>query len=412
MTVVTKPRLGLPSDLTLRLLRDGYAAIARDRKDHGGGDPYVTRLLGRRTVVVRGPGGAEAFYDESLVRRRGAIPAPLRLLLFGHGAVHGLDDTDHRVRKLLMLDLLDPDGLDPLVHEVARRVDAAVEHAVAGSGELAVFDTLVDCYGPAVLGWAGLPLPEDEAVGVSRRLAAIVDGFGLAGRAYLRAWRDRLWADRWARRIVADVRHGRRRPPPGSVLARLARTDLSDRVAGVELLNVLRPTVAVAWPGTFAAGALATHPELAARVAEDGPYRRGFAHEVRRTALFVPALAGRVRRAGTVGGVAVHPGDRIVLDVVGTDLDARVWQAPADFRPERFGGRDPEANAMVPQGGGLPEGHRCPGEPLTVRMLEATLGVLARRRWLLVSDTQIDLARIPTLPVGGLRIRASAGLSS
>lgn len=391
------------SDLSLRLLRDGYAAVARDRAARGGGDPYVTRLLGRRTVVLRGPEGARAFYDEELVRRHRAVPPPLSWLLFGRGALHALDGSDHRTRKLLMLDLLDPDAIPPLVDDVTRRLEAAT-----ATDELVVFDTLVRCYGPAVLSWAGVPLPAPQAVAVSRRLASIVDGFGFAGAAYLRAWSGRVWADRWALRVVRETRAGRRRPPTGSVLERLARTDLGDRVAAVELLNVLRPTVAVAWLGTFAAGALAAHPELAERVASDADYRRAFAHEVRRTALFVPALAGRARRAAQVCGVTVRPGDRVLLDVVGTDLDARCWQAPAEFRPERFAGSEPDRYAMVPQGGGAPEGHRCPGEPLTVRLLEATLAVLARREWEVVTDTAIDLARMPTLPDDGLRIRALA----
>lgn len=392
------------SDLSLRLLRDGYAAVARDRLAHGGGDPYVTRLLGRRTVVLRGAEGARAFYDEELVRRHRAVPPPLAWLLFGRGAMHALDGRDHRVRKLLMLDLLDEDAVAPLVDDVARRLESATD-----ADELVVFDTLVRCYGPAVLAWAGVPLPAPQAVAVSRRLASIVDGFGFAGRAYVRAWAGRVWADRWALRVVKETRSGRRRPPKGSVLERLARTDLGDRVAAVELLNVLRPTVAVAWLGTFAAGALAAHPELADHVASDPDYRRAFAHEVRRTALFVPALAGRVRGSAEVGGVQLRPGDRVLLDVVGTDLDARCWEAPAEFRPERFAGGDPDRYAMVPQGGGPPEGHRCPGEPLTVRLLEATVAMLARRRWEVASEAAIDLARIPTLPDGGLRIRALAG---
>ena len=39
------------------------------------------------------------FYDTTAVRRKGAVPAPLANLLFGRGAVHGLDDHEHAERK-------------------------------------------------------------------------------------------------------------------------------------------------------------------------------------------------------------------------------------------------------------------------------------------------------------------------
>src|SRR4051794_29793937 len=71
------------NDLALGLLRHGYAAVARDRAGRGAGDDYPTRLLGRRALVVRSHDGVRTFYDEAIVRRKGAIPPPLAWLLFG-----------------------------------------------------------------------------------------------------------------------------------------------------------------------------------------------------------------------------------------------------------------------------------------------------------------------------------------
>lgn len=206
------------------------------------------------------------------------------------------------------------------------------------------------------------------------------------------------------------MRDGSLRPPADSVLAQIAATDLAAPVAAVELLNVLRPTVAVAWPGTFAALALARHPQWRSRVADDAAdheqARRAFGHEVRRTAPFVPALAGRMRADAVVGGVRLRPGDRIVLDVPGTDKDTGSWDAPEEFRPDRFAAGYPDPFTFVPQGGGDPAtGHRCPGEPLTVRLLAETLGALAATDYEVVSPATTDLGRIPTLPARGLVIR-------
>jgi fatty-acid peroxygenase len=392
------------TDLGLLLLRHGYDAVARDRATRGGADTYVSRVLGRRTVVVGDPQGARAFYDESLARRAGAVPPPLAWLLFGRGAVHGMDGTAHRDRKRMLLDVLEPSGLDPLVEEVG----SALTARAAGwpDREVHLHRELVGVYGAAVLHWAGLDLSRREADTVSGRLAEVVDGFGFAGAAYVRGWRSRLWTERWARRSVRDVREGRTRPPAGSALALLAASDLDLRTAAVELLNVLRPTVAVSWLGAFAALALASVPpdERARLVPASAVHERyAFAQEVRRTTPFAPALTARASRPGEVSGVRIRAGDRLLLDVIGIDHHPDRWPDPHRFDPARF--LDPGARAtplafdLVPQGGGHPSGHRCPGESLTLRLLVETVRVLAGLDVRLDSP-RVDASRMPTLPSG------------
>lgn len=391
------------TDLALGLLRHGYRAIEAERNARGGGDTYVTRLLGRRTVVVGGEHGARLFYDESVVRRRGAVPMPLRHLLFGRGAVHGLDDEAHRGRKALHLSILGAGQTRSVALDAGWRLEASVPEWKGR--EVAVHDALVTAYGGAVLQWAGVRLPEDEARRTSRELARMVDGFGLAGAAYARAWVARLRMNRWGRDLVEAVRSGRAEAPEGSPLAVIAASDLDPLTASVELDNLVRPTVATSWLGTFAVLALDGAPEWRERLAS-GPAadRVAFAQEVRRTAPFVPALAGRVRRAVEHDGVTLRAGDRIVLDVPGIDQDPRHWPHPHLFRPERFLDREPGPYEMVPQGGGPVTGHRCPGESLVVQLLAETLRVLAGVDFRVVSPRQVDLSRIPTLPAGGLRV--------
>ena len=365
-------------------------------------------MLGRRAVVVRGRDGAGLFYDTSVIERRGAVPPPLAALLFGRGAVHGTDGAEHAARKRMFLDLLTEDRTEDLATTVGRDL----ERRVAGwpGREVVVFDELVEVYGAAVQAWAGVAAAPDQVRRTSHRLAAIVDGFGGAPAAYPRAWAARLWADRWATRLVLRARGFWPVPRPGSVLAEIATgagADLPARVAGVELLNVLRPTVAVAWPGTFVARELARHPQWRGRVdrPEEGA---AFGHEVRRTCPFVPALAGRARRAAQLDGMAVEPGDLVVLDVPGTNHHAAMWAEPGAFLPERFAGIPPDPFGFVPQGGGYPDaGHRCPGEPLTVRMLSETARVLARVDYEPTTDTAHDPTRIPALPARGLPVRVT-----
>ncbi len=398
------------TDLALLLQRHGYDAIDVDRKARRGGTTYQSRLMGRRAVVLGGPRGAEAFYDEGLVERRGAIPAPLAWLLFGRGAVHGLDDEVHRDRKLMFLEALSPEKLGTIRERV--RVDLAAARDSWSGREVSLHDELVRVYGGAVLAWAGIDLPAEERDLWSRRLAAIVDGFGFAGAAYPRAVRERRRADRWAAGLVRDVRGGRRVAPDGSALSEVAgNADLDARTAGVELLNILRPTVAVAWLGTFAGAALRDAPDWRHRLAGEHTELEAFAfaQEVRRTTPVAPALAGRARSYGEVDGVRIRPGDRLVLDVLGIHQDPDVWADPKAFRPDRFLTHEPGAFELVPQGGGHPSGHRCPGESLALGLLVDTARALAPTEYDVAGSTEPDRSRIPTLPEGGLvltRVRA------
>lgn len=402
-------RLPLPPtrDLAWRLWRRGYDALPLAG---GPARPYEARLLGRRTVVVRGAEGVKLFYDPDVVARDGAVPPPLAGLLFGRGAVHGLDGEAHRERKAMFTRILDRAWAEDLATAVGRELEGVV--AGWSGREVIVFDELVEVYGRTVLRHAGVELAPDEADRVAHDLAAVVDGFGFAGAAYVRAWRQRVRLDRWAARLVRDVRDGRVSPPPGSVLSRIALAegaDLSPRVAGVELLNVLRPTVAVAWLGTFAARALVQRPSWAPWLRPPTAQRErvAFTHEVRRLAPFVPALTGLVRRPARADGMTLRPGDRVLLDVPGTNTDPSAWPDPRVFRPERFVGGDPDPWSYVPQGGGDLSGHRCPGEPTTVAVLAETVRVLAAVEARPVGELHVDRSRIPALPADGLVLRVA-----
>src|SRR3954452_13503942 len=160
------------TDLAWRLLRHGYSAVARDRAGRGASDDYPSRLLGRRALVVRSHDGVRTFYDEAIVRRKGAVAPPLAWLLFGRGAVH---DAEHRARKRLLFDLTAPSGLIPGIDAAERHLRAAAQSWPA-TGEGHIYDQLVSVYGRAGMEWGGVRLNDEEADRWSRRLAAIVDG--------------------------------------------------------------------------------------------------------------------------------------------------------------------------------------------------------------------------------------------
>jgi fatty-acid peroxygenase len=237
----------VPLDRSVAVLRSGYPYLLGLRRE-AGADTVETRFLGRRTIVLSGAEGARLFYDDTKLRRRGAIPLPLRRVLFGVGAVHGLDDADHQHRKALFRDLLTPAAAKSVAeladNQWRRQSGVPVDPAT-------IFDEAVHVHGAAICDWAGVPAGSGYPE-LHQDLIVMVDGFGSVGPRYVRAYRARRRCERWARDLVQAVRDGRTRAP-GTPVETIATYRgrrgqlLPARVAGVELLNVIRPSVAVAY---------------------------------------------------------------------------------------------------------------------------------------------------------------------
>ncbi len=420
-------------DLAWLLLRYGYAFSAELRRRRGlvaaSAYPAVpVTLLGSPAVLLGGPEGVREFTDTDRFAREGATPAPVGHLLFGNGPVHDLDGEAHRRRKELFVDALAAPAVDDLVARVARAWRRRLEGVVDG-GEVVVMDAAARLVGEVVQDWAGVPTSPDEAAAAADRFAAILDGFGVPGPAYLRAWRARTESDAWAAGLVRRVRDGGLVPPAGTALSLAAwwRDEagdlLTERVAGVELQNVLRPTVAVSRLVAFAALALTGHPQWREALRDEhaaggaslatgarGRLATAFAREVRRLAPFVPLLAARSRADGQVLGLRVPAGRRVFLDVVGTLRDPAQWPEPMVFSPERFlGDAHVTADALVPQGGGsVLRGHRCPGEDPALGILTVSSTALALVADEVLGRRDVDERRFPADPAGGVRLRLHA----
>jgi fatty-acid peroxygenase len=396
-------------DNSLRVLAEGYAWLP-DKRRRAGRRTVATRLMGRRAVGLEGPAAVRFFYDEDHVRRSGALPEPVTGTLFGKGAVHALDGHAHRVRKAMFVALLMGDGIGPLVE----RTTAAWDDAVAGWSQrpsIVLFEEAARVLAGAVARWAGVPVTDEEVPSLARDLTAMVDGFASGGPRHWRARRARGRREAWLARLVEEVRAGTTTVPTGSAVDVVAHHRDSDgellepRVAAVELLNVIRPTVAVSWFLAFSGHALIRWPEHRARLASGDPaFAAAFAHEVRRFYPFAPFVGGRAPREVEWEGERIPEGAMVLLDIFGQDHDPQLWDRPYAFRPERFRDRDLDAFELIPQGGGDPRtNHRCPGEQVTVAVLSALAVRLARLRFdIPEQDLSISLRRIPARPASGV----------
>ncbi|QXG76772.1 cytochrome P450 [Modestobacter sp. L9-4] len=404
-----RPRL----DQSLPMLAKGYAWLP-DRRRAAGRDTVRTRVMLRQALAVEGPAGARFVYDEDHVRRGGALPEPVISTLFGHGAVHTLDGEAHRVRKAMFVHLLMGPGVGELVEAVTAAWDDAVPRW-SEQGQVVLMEEAARVLTRGVCDWAAVPVADDELPSLARDLTTLVDGFATGAPRHWRARRVRQRREAWLAGIVEEVRSGARTVPAGSVLATVAAHRDSDgellepRVAAVEVLNVVRPTVAVCWFVAFSAHALHRWPGNRERLCTGDPaFAEAFAHEVRRFYPFAPFIGGRSPREVEWEGERVPAGSMVLLDLWGTDHDPQLFPEPYAFRPERFlaGDRVREIGAweLVPQGAGDPRtGHRCPGEDVTVALLSALAVRLARLQYRLPpQDLTISLSRIPARPASGV----------
>jgi fatty-acid peroxygenase len=393
----------------------GYRQLPALRRRSADGI-VTTRVAGRRAVVAAGPDAVNAFYDTERFARTDAVTGPLRRTLVGRGAVHELDGAAHRHRKELFLAALAPDRVRALAEQVDHEWAEAVRRW-QGVERITVHGEAVGALGRGVLAWAGVPTRPDQLDRRVADLAVLVDGFFSAGPRHVRACLARRRCEGWARTAIRTARSrrslrarsvGPASPTPLDLVAAhrdAAGALLDERTAAAELLNLLRPTVAVAWLVTFAVVAQAERPDWRERLADGGDAElHAFVDEVRRVYPFVPALAARARYDHDWQGRRLPAGRLFLLDVYGTDTDPAQWKCPHDLDPDRFLSGTADREALVPHGGGdVHTGHRCPGEAATMELTGRAARLFARLSYRLPpQDLRIPLTRVPTVPNSGV----------
>lgn len=387
------------ADSSLALLAKGYTWLP-DRRRRTDAPLVRARLMGQHAVALYGPQAVRFFYDERHVERGSALPGPVLSTLFGHGAVHTLDGPRHRGRKGMFLSLLTgPQAVAGVVDAVAADWDETVRSWPGR--RIVLFDEASRVLTRGVFRWAGIPLEDGDAVAAD--LVSLVDGFATAGPRHWRARRARARLEDRLGALVEDVRAGGAAAADGSVLDVVARHRDADgrlldaHTAAVELLNVVRPTVAVCWFVAYAGHAL-RRPDVREELRGGDPaYAVAFAHELRRFYPFAPFVGGRAVADLDWHGEPIPQGAMVLLDLYGQNHDPEVWEEPYAFAPRRFLGHPPARDELIPQGGGDPAtGHRCPGEDITIALLAALAPRLAGLEYdVPEQDLRIPLNRLP-----------------
>ena len=402
-------------DSSLAFLREGYTFIS-SRCDRLGTDLFRTRIAGRPVYCMRGEEAARIFYDGDRFSRKGALPPTVVHLLQDKGSVQTLNGAEHHHRKGMFMDMMAPESvarLGSIFEAVWRRRSAGwTSSAVVLHEEARWMLTAAACE------WAGIPVSDAQVDQRAAEFGLMVDQAGSFGPQNWWAQLRRRRTEKWAQEMIGAIRSGSMQVSPTSAVGLVAgHRDregnlLPADIAAVELLNVLRPIVAVARFITFAGTALVEHPQWQQQFAADTPEDledlEPFAQEVRRYYPFFPAIAGTALKEFSWNGHDFRPGAWVMLDIYGTNHDARLWPDPEAFRPERFRSWDDNPYRLVPQGAGqVTTAHRCPGEALTLELVKTAVRMLASGGYRVpAQDLSISLSQLPSIPRSGLLLAA------
>ncbi|RPK00017.1 hypothetical protein BSBH6_03530 [Bacillus subtilis] len=399
-------------DNSLTLMQEGNLFV-KNRTERYHSDLFQARLLGKTFICMTGAEAAKLFYDTERFQRQNALPKRLQKTLFGVNAIQTMDGDAHIHRKMLFLSLMTQPHQKRLAELMTEEWGAAVTRWEKAD-QVVLFEEAKEILCRVACYWAGVPLKETEVKERADDFIDMVDAFGAVGPRHWKGRRARPRAEEWIERMIEDVRAGLLKTPAGTALHEMAfhtqedGSELDSRMAAIELINVLRPIVAISYFLAFSALALHEHPKYKEWLRSGSSREREmFVQEVRRYYPFGPFLGALVKKDFEWNNCEFKKGASVLLDIYGTNHDPRLWDNPDEFRPERFEEREENPFDLIPQGGGHAEkGHRCPGEGITIEVMKASLDFLVNQIGYDVPEQSLhySLARMPSMPESGFVI--------
>lgn len=391
-------------DNTLNLLKEGYMFI-KNRADQYKSDLFETHLLGEKVICMIGEEAAKIFYNPEYFKRHGAAPKRIQKTLFGENAIQTMDGEEHIHRKQHFMSLLTDKHQKQLSEVVMENWEKSLE-TWEESKEIVLFDEAKIVLCAAACQWAGVQVEESELKDRAEDFSSMVDGFGAVGPRHWKGRKARNRAEDWIQNIIEDLRSGKLEADKNSALHAMASykdvngKQMDSKMAAIELINVIRPIVAISTFITFAAFAMYQHPECKNKLLSKNPdYLEMFVQEVRRYYPFGPFVGARVKKDFAWSQFKFSEGMLVLLDMYGTNHDSRIWENPDEFNPERFKKWDGNLFNFIPQGGGEPsKTHRCPGEGVTTEVMKVTLEFLLKKIEFEVpkQDLSYGFVRIPS----------------
>ncbi|WP_276495869.1 cytochrome P450 [Pontibacter litorisediminis] len=399
-------------DDAISLINEGYPYI-KNRLEKYNTAIFETRLMGEKAACLHGADAAKLFYDNNYFWRKGAIPKRVQKTLMGTNGIQMQVDGEHQRRKALFMSFMSPDRVKHLT-DLTLRYWRAYARKWEKMERVVLLDEASEVFCLAACKWAGVPLAPTEVRQRAQEYMAMIYGFGGVTTRYWRGIKARSKSEQWNQQVIQGIRSGKLEVPEASAAFRIAwfrdQNDelLDTETAAVELMNVVRPIVAIATYVAFSALALHEHPEqLLKLTTHGGTYAQNFVQEVRRLYPFTPFLGARPRKDFDWKGYCFKEGMLVLLDVYGLLHDPELWPQPYEFKPDRFEGWSGSPFDFIPQGGGdFETNHRCAGEWITIEAMKGALNFLTQELQYIVppQDLRVDKSKMPTKPKSGFII--------
>ena len=393
-------------DHSLSLMREGYLYILNRRRSLNS-DMFETRLLGKKAICMGGKEAAELFYDTDKFKRKNAAPNRTVQTLFGKNGVQTLDGESHKHRKDMFMSIMSHDNLEKLAVLTNKQWDLAV-HKWGKMDKVILYEEAQEIMCRTACEWAGVPLEEDEVKWLSTKLGAMFESAGTIGPNHWLGRNARNSVEKWMGELIDQVRRGEVNPSENTVLHRfswyrdLEGNLLDIETAAVEVINIIRPIVAIAIFINFITLAVHHFPEEREKLLSgDVNYAHMFVQEVRRYYPFFPFTVALVKKDFIWNGYEFEKGTLALLDLYGTNHDPTIWENPDVFNPDRFRDWKGSPFGFIPQGGGdYFMGHRCAGEWVTIEVMKMSLDFLVNRMDYEVpeQDLSFSMVSMPSIP--------------
>lgn len=412
MTMEKVPEIKIKlTDVTERL-DEGYLLFSTLREEANA--PVVkARLLNKEVIAVYGQEAAEKFYDPNNFKREGAMPKLVLKTLFGEEGVQTMDGQSHEHRKTIFMNLMTPKRMEDYHQIVDKNLSEKLDQQ---QGEFDLFDLSKDVLFRSICEWAGIDLskiPKEEVEQLADYQISMISSAVTNPATHIKGVENRKKSEKWAQSLIEDARiHPVANKEEVALYAFANATDeqgelLPINVAAVELLNVIRPTVALTVWIALMGHALFSRSDIYQRLrAEFTQLQDSFIQEMRRYYPFFPMLPAFATKDVEIDGYRIPKDSWVVLDLYGTNHDERSIESPEVFRISRYLGKEKhisydEEYEMIAQGGGKFEAmHRCAGEWITLHTLRVFSDQLVNKYELSVPDQDwsIPMNQFPTFP--------------
>ncbi|MBF8808549.1 MAG: cytochrome P450 [Enterococcus lacertideformus] len=392
--------------------QQGYYMLEELRKEAN--SPVVkAKIFNKEAIVIYGKDAAKIFYDPRNFKRKGAMPKLVLKTLFGKNGVQTLDGAQHHHRKAIFMDLMTPERMDEYHFIFDRNLANALDQQ---HGQFELFDLSKQVLFSSICEWAGINLSgltKEEVNQLADYQISMISGTFTSPMDHIKGVENRKKSEKWAQELITSAREN---PVLGkedvALYAFAQATDLdgnllSLEVAAVELLNIIRPTVALTVWAALMGHALFSRPDLHQQLKNDFlKLQDPFIQELRRYYPFFPMLPAIALKDVTVDGYLVPKDSWVILDLYGTNHDERTVEAPDSFLIKRYLGKEKaisyeEEYEMIAQGGGdFRQMHRCAGEWITLHSLRVLSDQLVNRYEFSVPEQEwtIPVNQFPTYP--------------